>query len=113
MAGQNLAEFYARAARIERARAAGYGFEAEGSLGRSHYRKPQRRRFSALGPVLVLVLSFVALKVALLGQVGPAQYQARVAAMQAQGGVAALGALLMHTDPVTRWADTQVQALLR
>lgn len=113
MAGQNLAEFYARAARIEQARAAGYGFEAEGSLGRSHYRKPQRRRVRPLGPVLVLILCFIALKVALLGQVGPAAYQARLGTMQAQGGLAALGATLMQVDPVTRWASAQAQALLR
>ena len=44
MAGQDYSEFYARLVRLERARAKGYGFEADGTLGRSYYYKPPRKR---------------------------------------------------------------------
>lgn len=113
MAEQNLVEFYARAARIEKARAQGFGFEAEGALGRSHYQRPKRRRLPVLAPVVVLLLCLVGLKVALLNQLGAATYDARVSAMQAKGGIAGLGAGLMAVDPVTAWTSAQLQGLLR
>jgi|GEM_PF-2171816 len=56
MSDPNLADFYGRVARIERARAKGYGFESNGRSGRSHYLRATRQRRPLLR---VLIFAFV------------------------------------------------------
>jgi hypothetical protein len=97
----NLRDFYGRVARIEEARAQGYGFEAPGTLGLSHYTRTDRRRVSIIGPLFVAILMTLALKGFIHYKVGAATYNARVEALQAGQGFDRFGAWLMQADPAT------------
>lgn len=101
MSDPNMVDFYGRVARIEKSRAKGFGFEAEGTLGRSHYTRPARRRRPFLGPVLFVLICGIGLKGAIYQSVGPASYDMRVEKLQAGQGFDALGGWLMQADPVT------------
>jgi hypothetical protein len=98
-----LQDFYARIARVETAHARGLGFEAHGTLGRSHYHRPERRRFTLLKPVIVTLLCVTALKAAILNEIGAETYAARVAELTAGTGVDRIGGTLMTADPATVW----------
>lgn len=99
----NLSDFYDRVARIEKAHARGFGFEAEGTLGRSHYVKPMRRsRRLLVAPLVLLLCSGVLLKAVLLWRVGVPHYQSRIELLMQQEGLDRLGAQVMQIDPVTR-----------
>ncbi|MFT4150129.1 MAG: hypothetical protein QM656_08020 [Paracoccaceae bacterium] len=98
----NLSEFYSRISRIEKARARGFGFEAPGTLGRSHYFRPSRRRRSFLMPMVMLLLSVFGLKAMIYYNVGSEIYAHRVEALRAGNGVEPLGAWIMQPDPVTQ-----------
>ena len=103
MSDPNLVDFYGRVARIERAHSKGYGFEAKGTLGRSHYLRPTRQRRPLLR---VLTFSFVCifgLKGTMHYNIGPESYDARVARLQTGQEFDKLGAWLMQADPVTLW----------
>lgn len=101
MTDANLDEFYGRVARIQKARAKGYGFEAAGSLGRSYYYRPSPKRHSfLLSTILVLVCVF-GMKAAVHHQVGDEVYEARVERLMDGKGFERLGGLLMAADPVT------------
>ncbi|GHC25934.1 MULTISPECIES: hypothetical protein [Gemmobacter] len=112
MAEQDLGDFYARVARVEKARAKGYGFEADGTLGRSHYQRPRSRRRRVLGPLLIVGLCVLGLKGAMHHQIGDASFQDRVVAMQASQGFERLGGFLMQADPVTLWISAQLDKYL-
>ena len=102
MSDQNMAEFYKRAARLERDRAKGMGFEASGTLGRSYYQRPAARRRSMLWPALFLVVVAFVLKGAIFYVAGPEPYASRVADLQSSPGVVEqIGGWLMQADPVT------------
>lgn len=112
MADPNLVDFYGRVARFERARANGYGFDAEGTLGRSYFLKksPPRRAFKRTA--LMVVLCIFGMKGAVLQSVGAVSYNDRVASLQAGEGFDRLGGWLMQADPVTLFvADKITQAL--
>ncbi|MCE6958229.1 hypothetical protein LAZ40_04065 [Cereibacter sphaeroides] len=98
----NLADFQARIARIEAAHARGFGFEAEGTLGRSHYARPMRRKPRVVAPLLVLLVCGMAMKGAILWRIGPDSYQSRVDQLAQGEGFDRVGSLLMQADPVTR-----------
>ena len=108
MSDPNLANFYGRVARIERARAKGYGFEANGTLGRSHYLRPVRQRRPMLRVLIFAVVCVFGLKGAILHNVGAASYEARIARLQTGKEFDKLGAWLMQADPVTVWVATQI-----
>lgn len=110
MANADLNEFYGRLARIEKARALGYGFEAEGTLGRSYYRRPRKKR-SFLLPLLFCGLCVVGLKGTLHHQVGAATYEARVTKMIEGEGFTRLGGYLMKADPVTLFISHKLDRL--
>ncbi|RID91692.1 hypothetical protein D2N39_10590 [Gemmobacter lutimaris] len=112
MAEQDLSEFYARVARVEKARVKGYGFEADGTLGRSYYYRPRQRRRRILGPLLMLGLCFFGLKGAMHHQIGRDSFQNRVVAMQAAQGFERFGGFLMQADPVTLWISEQFDKYL-
>jgi hypothetical protein len=114
MADPNLVDFYSRVARFERARSHGYGFDAAGTLGRSHFaRKPLKRR-SLLGPLLIVACASFGLKGAILHSVGAASYDSRVERLQAGEGFDRLGGWLMQADPVTLFvADKIADGLTR
>ncbi|MGV8987518.1 MAG: hypothetical protein ACOH2H_14695 [Cypionkella sp.] len=111
MADSNIGDFYNRVARIERARKKGYGFEAAGTLGRSHYARPVPRRRSAVGPVLFLLACGFLLKGTMYSQVGPDLYNQRVSALMAGEGIDRVGGWLMQADPVTLYAAGKINLL--
>ncbi|SEN12373.1 hypothetical protein SAMN04488103_103169 [Gemmobacter aquatilis] len=112
MAGQDLSEFYARLARIEDARAKGHGFEADGTLGRSYYTKPSRKRSRLIGPLLVILACGTGLKASMYYQIGSASYLDRVERMRESEGFARLGGFLMQADPVTVQTSALIDRLL-
>ncbi|MFZ1468050.1 MAG: hypothetical protein WAT09_03625 [Paracoccaceae bacterium] len=100
-ADPNLKNFHGRIARIEKARAKGYGFEAKGTLGRSatyHRERPLMRLVKALSLVL---LTSIGLKGVIHYYVGAAVYDERVTTMMLGEGFDRLGGTLMQADPVT------------
>jgi hypothetical protein len=108
MSDPNLANFYGRIARIERARARGYGFEANGTLGRSHYMRPVRQRRPLLRVLIFAFVCAFGLKGAILHNIGPESYDARVARLESGKEFDQLGAWLMQADPVTVWVAEQI-----
>lgn len=112
MSQDNLSEFYDRVARLENARSRGLGFEANGTLGRSHYYRPVRRRLRLVAPLMIVILGFMAVKVALHYQVGDSLYQQRVEHMLSGQGLEWLGGVFMQADPITVWFSEQVQRLV-
>lgn len=102
MSDPNLQDFYSRVGRIEEAHAMGHGFEAEGTLGRSFYRRtPVRRRPVFRIGVFILCFCF-GLKGALHYHLGATSYDGRVEALAQKGGFDAVQATLLQADPVTR-----------
>jgi hypothetical protein len=108
MTDHNLTDFYGRVARIQRARAKGYGFEAPGTLGRSYYHRAPAKRRSFIGPVLFLAICVFLLKGAIYNSVGPESYNERVAALMAGEGIDRAGGWLMQADPVTIYAADKI-----
>ncbi len=109
MTDPNLTDFYGRVARIQRAHVKGYGFEAPGTLGRSHYYRPQAKRRSVIAPVLFLVVSGFLLKAAIYHTVGAQSYNDRVTALMAGQGIDSVGGWLMQADPVTLYVSDKIQ----
>lgn len=103
MLDPNLEDFYRRIARVEAARARGFGFEADGTIGRSYYSRPARRQMSLLRPLVVTLMCIVGLKAAIHYNIGPDIYAARVAELQAGSGFDRLGGVIMAPDPLTLW----------
>ena len=107
-----LQDFYARIARVEAAHARGLGFEANGTLGRSHYHRPERRRFTLLKPLLVTLLCVTTLKAVILNEIGTETYTARVAELTAGAGVDRIGGYLMTADAATVWLSGRMEQYL-
>ncbi len=105
MADPNLRDFYGRVTRIEEARAQGYGFEAAGTLGLSHYHKTARRRIPVFGPLFIAVVMALGLKGAIHYKVGAATYDQRVESLMAGQNFDRLGGWLMQADPATLWVS--------
>lgn len=116
MSDPSIAEFNSRIARIEKARTKGFGFEAEGTLGRSFYQRGQRRsglRVPLVRPIVLLLVFGTLLKAVFLQQLGTDAYDARVAGLLQGQGFDRIGGWLMQADPVTRAAATQLGAFAR
>ena len=111
MANADLNEFYGRVGRIEKARALGYGFEAEATLGRPYYRRPRKKQRSILLPLLFCGLCAVGLKGTLHHQVGASTYESRVTKMIEGDGFTRLGGYLMKADPATLFVSRQLGSL--
>ncbi len=108
-----IAEFTNRIARIEKARAKGFGFEAEGTLGRSFYsRRASRRKldFPVFRPVFTALFLGVALKSSLLFQLGTEAYETRVDSLLQGQGFDRVGGFLMQVDPLSAWTARQIVA---
>jgi hypothetical protein len=110
MSDQNLVDFYGRVARIERARAEGRGFEADGTLGRSHFLRPTHRRRPVLRVVIFALVCLFGLKGAILFTIGPESYGARLARLESGQQIDRLAAWLMQADPVTVWVAERIGA---
>lgn len=111
----NIQDFYERVGRLKTAHAQGYGFEATGVLGRSHFRRPLRKnRLKLVMPVVVLLSAGFALKGVIHYFVGASSYDSRVASLQQGKGFDKLGAALMAPDRVTLWvSDTLRRGLAK
>jgi hypothetical protein len=99
-----IAEFNSRIARIEKAHAKGYGFEAAGTLGRSsytRYRRKKNRKIRAVRPFVVVILCATLLKAMFLQQLGAQAYDDRVARLMQGEGFDRIGGWLMQADPLT------------
>jgi hypothetical protein len=100
-----ISEFNHRIAKIEKARSKGYGFEAAGTLGRSHYTrrrtKAMRMSFPFLRPGLTLLAGGTILKAIFLVNLGAAAYTTRVERLLDGEGFDRIGGWLMQADPVT------------
>lgn len=112
MADPNMSEFYGRIARIQKARAKGMGFEAPGTLGRSHYYRAPARKRSLIGPVLFLLVCGFLMKGTMYQQVGADIYNERVAALTKGEGMERVGGFLMQADPVTIHVAGKIEDLL-
>ena len=112
MSDPNLSDFYGRVARIQKARAKGYGFEAPGTLGRSFYAHPKDKRRSILGPVLFLLICAFLLKGAIYHSVGAESYDQRVASLRAGEGIEAVGGWLMQSEPATVFVSGKITVVL-
>jgi hypothetical protein len=109
----NIQDFYQRVSRIQRARAAGLGFGAIGTLGRSHYfRKPKTRSFGFVMPLFVVLMGVFGLKGTIHYSVGAQTYDTRVAELAQSEGVDRFGAVIMMVDPVTLWVSETLRAKL-
>lgn len=112
MSDPNIADFYSRIHRIQKARARGFGFEAEGTLGRSHSIRATRRRRGWLKPLVLLFLCVFGLKAMIFYNIGSDVYEHRLEALSAGEGFEPLGAWFMQADPVTRsFADGIARAV--
>lgn len=110
MAESQLMEFYDRVARYEKARSRGLGFEADGTLGRSYYLRPQKR--SPLRVVLGLcavALTLLSLKAAIILFVGEGVYADRIARMHEGQDMDRLGAALLQFDPASGFLVEQAR----
>ncbi len=112
MTDPNLSDFYGRVARIQKARAKGYGFEAPGTLGRSYYFQSKAKRRSIVGPILFLLVSAVVLKGAIYHNIGAESYANRVAALQASDGIERIGGWMMQSEPATIFVSESITAIL-
>lgn len=112
MSDPNLGDFRSRIAKIEKDRAKGYGFEADGTLGRSHYYRPTRRRRALVGPLLVVLACAFGLKGVIHYKIGAESYDARVAQLMAGQSVERLGGVLLSADPVTLFIADRLHQLL-
>lgn len=112
MTDPNMTDFYGRLARLQKAHAKGYAFEAPGALGRSFYHRPTPRRRSVVLPILFLVVCGFLLKGVLHYAVGAQSYQDRVATLVAGTGLAPVGGWLMQADPVTLFILSQITKVL-
>lgn len=101
MADQNMMDFARRVRRIEQAHVEGLGFEAVGTLGRSHYRARRRLRLPLMGPVIMVVALVVVLKAAIQVQLGPELYQSKVDRLWQGHALEQIGAVLMQPDPLS------------
>ncbi|EEW24453.1 hypothetical protein [Rhodobacter ferrooxidans] len=110
MADPNLADFYGRVKRIEKARAKGFGFEAAGTLGRSYYMRKARKRLPVLRSLMVVMACGFGLKGAIYYQVGGGVYDQRVESLMQGEGFDRLGGALMQADPVTLFISEKIGA---
>ena len=101
MADPNMVDFYDRAMRVERMRRKGYGHEAKGTLGRSHYARDAKPGRGWLMPTLFAVGCAFVLKAGIYTSVGAQSYEDRVALLQSGQGFDPVGGWLMQADPVT------------
>ncbi len=110
----NIKDFYERVGRLKQAHAKGYAFEGVGVLGRSYYRKPQRKnRLKLLVPVMFVLMAGFGLKGSIHYFVGAQTYENRVSELQGGKGFDKLGAVLMAPDSLTLWVSNTIRKNLQ
>jgi hypothetical protein len=108
----NLNDFYSRVSRIEKSHAKGYGFEATGTVSRKAQTRSGWRILKIAKPLVVALALGIGLKGTIYYYVGAQTYQSRVSALAAGEGIDAVGAWLMHADPLTLWVSAQLHTVL-
>lgn len=101
MADKKLRDFHKRTARLEKAYAKGYGFEAAGTLGRSHYRQRRRLRFGFIMPLVVLCGALLVLKSAMALRLDAEVYADRVETLRHGTVLEQAGAVILQPDPLS------------
>ena len=111
MVDRNLQNFYGRVGRIEKIHAAGGGFEAEGTLGMSYYNAKRKRSYRKgfLGPLVLVLMTIVAIKAAVHASLGPEAYQERITRLEAGSWADRTGAYVLRADPLTLAISEQVR----
>lgn len=114
MVDRNLQNFYGRVGRIEKIHAAGGGFEAEGTLGMSYYNAKRNRshRKGFLGPLVLVLMTVVAIKAAVHASIGPELYGERIATLEAGDMADRIGAYVLRADPLTLAISEQLRKYL-
>lgn len=110
MSDPNMRDFYSRVNRIERSHARGYGFVAEGTLGRTPRPVRRGRGLIVVRSALFLLLGIVCLKGVLNYQVGPELYDQRVERLAQGDEVERIGAAIMWADPASVWVADKLRA---
>jgi len=111
MAHHQSKEFQRRLQRVEKIHRRGGGFEAAGTLGRSAYHKKESR--SLFRPLLFTLAIGLALKAALLMQIGEVDYRERVDRLAQGGQVEKVGAYVMQADPITLWLAQNMKEIFK
>lgn len=109
MSDQNMRDFYSRVNRIEHSHARGYGFVAEGTLGRTPRPVRRGRGLMLARSVLFLLIGIVCLKGVLNYQVGPELYDQRVERLAQGDEVERIGAAIMWADPASAWVADRLR----
>lgn len=115
MTDRNMENFHARLSRIDEITAAGGGFEAVGTIGRSQYAvlKPPRRRGLWLRPLALILLAFLLMKGGLHAELGDDIYAERLALLQAGTPIERAGAWVLSADALTLVISEQIRPWLR
>ena len=114
MVDRNLQNFYGRIGRIEKIHRAGGGFEAQGTLGMSHYTAQRRfaNRRGFLAPLVLILMSIVLIKSMIHASIGAAAYEERIAVLQAGDYADRVGAYVLQADPLTISVSDRIRAIL-
>jgi hypothetical protein len=114
MSDPHFKEFSGRLERIDRIHRSGGGFEAEGTLGQSHYTRERARRVRRAGlrPALLVVLFMVLLKGFLLASQGEEAYRAKLTTLRSGSVIEGAGAFIMAPDPISNVIAVWVRPLV-
>ncbi|SFC96261.1 hypothetical protein [Tropicimonas isoalkanivorans] len=114
MSDSHFKEFFGRLERIDKIHRSGGGFEADGTLGQSHYTRERARRARRAGlrPALLVVLFMVVLKGFLLASQGEEVYRAKLSALRSGSVIEMAGAYVMAQDPISNVIAVWVKPLV-
>ncbi len=114
MVDRNMRDFHGRLGRIEKIHNAGGGFEAEGTLGMSYYNAQKRpvRRPGILGPLVLVLLTVVAIKATVHATIGAERYGERIATLEAGDTADRVGAYILQAEPLTLAISHQIRKVI-
>ncbi|MCV2866214.1 hypothetical protein [Defluviimonas sp. WL0075] len=114
MVDPNMKDFYGRLDRIQRVHAAGGGFEAQGTLGMFHYNslRRKRRRATWIMPVLLVCLTVLLIKAAVLATIGRDFYDDRIAMLKQGSTIDQAGAYVLEAGEATVWVSEVIRGAI-
>lgn len=104
-------QFRGRLAKLERMHREGYGFEAPGTVGRSHYRRRLPGRIPLWRSLGMMALAVVVVKSLILAQIGPISYNQRLESAGGESVVQQVSIYIMQIDPITEWMAGEMRNL--